>query len=301
MGFFDSAQEVLDKGVSAAKGAVSGVAVEQQAFAKGFVRLCSDGWSQGWHERNGGNLTYRLTPEEVSSCRSFFYDNPSSWVTMDVRAENLRSEFFLVTGAGVHLRNVALDPDVATGIIEINAAGDAWRIVWGFKNGGVPTSEFPSHFAIHSVRKEITGGQDRVLYHAHPAGIIALTHILPPEARTFTRALWTSFAESMIAFPQGVGVLPWMVAGGVEIAQATAESLRQFDACVWAHHGVFAPGTTFDAAFGLVDTMEKAARIHLDARAALGGSAAFPHVIPDEGLRAIAVTYGLPVNEAFLA
>lgn len=68
MGFFDSAQEVLDKGVSAAKGAVSGVAVEQQAFMKGFVRLCNDGWNQGWHERNGGNLTYRMTPEEVSSC-----------------------------------------------------------------------------------------------------------------------------------------------------------------------------------------------------------------------------------------
>ena len=60
MGFFDSAQEVLDKGVSAAKGAVSGVAVEQQAFMKGFVRLCNDGWNQGWHERNGGNLTYRI-------------------------------------------------------------------------------------------------------------------------------------------------------------------------------------------------------------------------------------------------
>ena len=43
MGFFDNAQEVLDRGVSAAKGAVSGVAVEQQAFVKGFARLCSEG------------------------------------------------------------------------------------------------------------------------------------------------------------------------------------------------------------------------------------------------------------------
>ncbi len=47
MGFFDNAQEVLDRGVSAAKGAVSGVAVEQQAFVKGFARLCSEGSSQG--------------------------------------------------------------------------------------------------------------------------------------------------------------------------------------------------------------------------------------------------------------
>ena len=27
---------------------------------KGFIRMCNDGWLQGWHERNGGNLTYRM-------------------------------------------------------------------------------------------------------------------------------------------------------------------------------------------------------------------------------------------------
>ena len=190
MGFFDNAQEVLDRGVSAAKGAVSGVAVEQQAFVKGFARLCSEGSSQGWHESNGGNASYRLAPEDVASSRSFFYDNPSSWVPLGVQAANLGGEFFLVTAAGAHMRNVALDPDTGAGIVEVNAAGDAWRIVWGFKNGGVPTSEFPSHAAIQSVRKEATGGTGRVLYHAHPANVVALTNVLPLDARTFTRALW---------------------------------------------------------------------------------------------------------------
>ena len=81
MGFFDNAQEVLDRGVSAAK--------EQQAFVKGFARLCSEGSSQGWHESNGGNASYRLAPEDVASSRSFFYDNPSSWVPRGVQAANL--------------------------------------------------------------------------------------------------------------------------------------------------------------------------------------------------------------------
>ena len=27
---------------------------------RGFIRMCTDGWEQGWHERNGGNLTYRM-------------------------------------------------------------------------------------------------------------------------------------------------------------------------------------------------------------------------------------------------
>ena len=28
-------------------------------IVKGFMRMCNDGWLQDWHERNGGNLTYR--------------------------------------------------------------------------------------------------------------------------------------------------------------------------------------------------------------------------------------------------
>ena len=32
-------------------------------FVKGFIRMANDGWEQGWHERNGGNLSYRVKPE----------------------------------------------------------------------------------------------------------------------------------------------------------------------------------------------------------------------------------------------
>lgn len=301
MGFLDNAQEMLDKGVSVAKGAVSGVAVEQQAFAKAFVRLAADGFAQGWHEGNGGNLSYRLKPEDVASCRSFFYDNPSSWVPLGVQAENLRGEFFMVTAAGAHMRAVPLDPDATTGIVEVSSAGDAWRIVWGFKDGAVPTSEFASHAAIHSVRKEVTGGADRVLYHAHPADVVALTSVLPLDSRTFTRALWKALSESMVAFPRGLGVVPWIVPGGPEIARATADAMRDFDACVWAHHGAFCPGPSFDAAFGLMHAIAKAAGVYAAARAMNGGSGELPNAIPDEGLRGIAEAYRLPVNEAFLA
>ena len=27
------------------------------------MRMCDDCWLQGWHERNGGNLSYRVKPE----------------------------------------------------------------------------------------------------------------------------------------------------------------------------------------------------------------------------------------------
>lgn len=38
-------------------------------FVQGFIRMANDGWEQGWHERNGGNLSYRVKPEEVEAVR----------------------------------------------------------------------------------------------------------------------------------------------------------------------------------------------------------------------------------------
>lgn len=299
MGFFDSAQGVIDKGVSAAKGVVSGVAVEQQPFMKGFVRLCADGWDQGWHERNGGNLTYRMTDGEVADCRPFFYDNPSDWVSLGLQADNLRGAFFAVTGAGRYMRNVSLDTARNVGIVEINASGDACRVVWGLKDGGRPSSEFPSHFMIHSVRVDATDSLSRVLYHAHPTNVVALTSVMPLDARTITRALWKAMTECIIAFPKGVGVLPWMVPGGAELAVATSELMKTYDAVIWAQHGLFCSGADFDSAFGLMHAIEKAADIYVRARL-LNGGGEFENAISDEGLRAIGRNLGLGINEDFL-
>ena len=105
---------------------------------KGFVRLCQDGWDQGWHERNGGNLTYRMKKEEADELKSYFsYDK--EWVNMGVKADNLAGEYFIATGTGKYFRNVSLDPEANICIVEINEQGDSYRIVWGLKNGGGPT------------------------------------------------------------------------------------------------------------------------------------------------------------------
>ncbi len=144
MGFFDDAQEMLDRGVTAAKGAVSGVAVEQRLFVKAFVRMCNDGWLQGWHERNGGNLTYRMTAEEVSSCRSFFYSTPSSWVALGMAVPEMAGEFLVATASGAHMRNVSLDPVRALGIVEVNGAGMHGASCGVSKMAVFPQANFPA-------------------------------------------------------------------------------------------------------------------------------------------------------------
>ena len=263
-----------------------------------YIRMCADGWDQGWHERNGGNLTYRMRPEEVDQCRPFFKETPGDWVDMGVQADNLKGEFFLSTGSGKYFRNVPLAPQDNLCLLEIDGEGKRWRIVWGLEQGGRPTSEFPSHFLNHSVRKAATKGGNRVIYHAHPANLIAMTYLLPLTARDFTRALWQSATECPVVFPGGVGVVPWMVPGGADIALATSKLMKEYDAAVWAHHGLFASGPDFDTTFGLMHTIEKAAQIYLLALSAGGGK--LRQTIEDNDLRAIAKEFGVTLREEFL-
>jgi rhamnulose-1-phosphate aldolase len=265
---------------------------------EGFIRLCDDGWHQGWHERNGGNLTYRMKAEEVEQCRPFFSKKPGDWNKMNVKADNLAGEYFISTGSGKYMRNVIIAPQDNICILEINEKGDSWRIVWGLEKGGVPTSEFPSHFLNHSVKKDVTDNKYRVIYHAHTTNIIALTYILPLEDKYFTKVLWQSATECPVVFPDGVGVVPWMVPGGSDIAIATSKLMKKYDAAIWAHHGMFASGPDYDTTFGLMHTIEKAAEIYVKVLSA--GQGKIMQTITDEDLLDIARDFNVKLNPDFI-
>ena len=264
-----------------------------------YIHMCHDGVRQGWHERNGGNLTYRMKPEEVDECRRYFKAVPGEWTKIGVTAENLAGEYFISTGSGKFLENVDFEPQNNICIVEINDAGDSYRIVWGLESGGRPTSEFPTHFMNHSVRKRVTGGDNRVIYHAHTPYVIALTQVLPLKAEPFTKMLWKSATECCVVFPGGVGVVPWMVPGGPEIAKATCVLMEKYDAAVWAFHGLFVSGPDFDTAFGLMHTIEKAAQIASITLAATGGKGPAQY-ITDDNLRDIGRDFGVTLNEDVL-
>ena len=225
----------------------------------GFIRMCNDGWEQGWHERNGGNLSYRIRLEEVEAVKEDF--EPKEWQPIGTTVPKLAKEYFIVTGSGKYFRNVIIKPEDSICIIELDEKGENYRIVWGLVNGGRPTSELPTHLMNHEVKMIATGGKHRVIYHAHPTNIIALTFVLPLEDKVFTRELWEMSTECPVIFPEGVGVVPWMVPGGRDIAVATSELMKKYNLAIWAHHGMFASGEDFDLTFGLMHTAEKSAEI----------------------------------------
>ena len=63
------------------------------------------------------------------------------------------------------------------------------------------------------------------------------------------------------SFPEGIGVVEWMVPGGREIAVVTSRLMETYNAVIWAHHGMFCSGVDFDSTFGLMHTIEKSAEM----------------------------------------
>ena len=168
------------------------------------------------------------------------------WVPLDIEMRGLSGEHFLVTGGGKYFRNAILDPEDGLGILEISPDGKAYRQKWGFGENGRPTSELPAHLLNHEIKKQATGGRHRVIYHAHPANIIALSFVLPLTDEVFTRELWEMMPECAMTFPSGIGVVPWMVPGQAEISLLSGELMKKYDVILWAQHGLFSSGETLD-------------------------------------------------------
>lgn len=280
---------------------------EDAPFVHAFARVCSAGFAQGWHEANGGNLSYRLSPDDIAACKDILdAHGPSAhegdpWHALARQAfvPELSGEYLLVTRAGCFMSNVEGDVAANSAIVQVSSAGNAWRLVCGLARGGRPTSELPTHLLGHAARFRATGGAERVVYHAHCPNVIALSTLIKPDERAWTRILWKSMTECVIVFPEGVGVIPWMLPGSLEIAQATSEKLSSHRAIVWTQHGMFVTGADFDAAFGLMHTIEKAAGLYLSARAANGGAEP-PERVSDEQLRAVCASLGTVPNESCL-
>ncbi|MBQ1477950.1 MAG: rhamnulose-1-phosphate aldolase [Erysipelotrichaceae bacterium] len=224
-----------------------------------FTKVCTDGWLQGWHERNGGNLSYRMKKEEVEEVKDLLKED-AAWKEIGASVPGLANEYFMVTGSGKYFRNVELDFEDNVAIIRLNEDGTKYQIVYGLVNGGRPTSELPSHLMNLEVLKKRDEGL-RVVYHAHPANTVALTFVLPLNEEIFTREIWEMETECPVVFPQGIGIVPWMVPGGREIGEKTAKIMETKNVAIWAHHGMFVCGHDFDETFGLMHTVEKSAEI----------------------------------------
>lgn len=263
---------------------------------KRFCKMANDGWLQGWHERNGGNLSYRMTQEEIDEVKPFIKETSES-MSIGTSVPGLAGDYFIVTGSGKFFGNVLAMPEENICIIRVDNSGDTYQLLWGLVAGGRPTSELPTHLMNHEVKKCATNGAHRVIYHAHPVNVIALTFVLPLDSKVFSRELWETMTECPIIFPAGVGVVRWMVPGGREIAVESAKLMERYDAVIWAHHGIFCSGDTMDNTFGLLHTIEKASEILVKIRSM--APCRRQSITPEE-FKDLAKVFGVSLPEDYL-
>ena len=261
-------------------------------FIKEMMRTASNMYSHGWDERNGGNISLLLDEDTVSEyidTLCVIREIPTGF-----EAEELEGKYFLVTATGSYFKNIEHDPVKNLGIVRLKDYGRIAELLWGYEDGGKFTSEFPAHMMSHEARLS-ADPENRVIMHCHPDNLLAMTYVHSLDEREFTRTLWRMETECVVVFPEGVGVLPWMVCGTNEIGRATAEKMKVSRLVVWAQHGIYGAGKSLDDAFGLIETAEKAAGIYLKI-------AHLPvlNTITDEDMHLLEERFGVKAREGYL-
>jgi|SRR5699024_6231505 len=262
-------------------------------FVKEMIDMTANMYRLGWDERNGGNISYLLDESAVSQYLDL--DNVLRNIPIDFDGKKLAGRIFIVTGSGEYFKNVTKTPEKSLGIIRISNEGTSVDLLWGYSAGGVPTSELPSHLMSHIVRLE-EDEENRVIMHTHASHLLAMTFTHPLDEKAFTKTLWQMCTECLVVFPEGIGIIPWIVPGTNEIGIATSEKMKDFRIVIWPHHGVYGSGKDLDEAFGLIETAEKAAQVYTYVRA----QGEVLQTITDVQLAALGEAFGVSPRQGYL-
>ncbi|MDH6364355.1 rhamnulose-1-phosphate aldolase [Enterococcus sp. PF1-24] len=268
--------------------------VLQAEFVQELIETTSNLYRLGWDERNGGNITYLLTEEEILS----FLDPTKviREISMIFDASKLVGKYFLVTGSGKYFKNVEKSPAENIGIVRIKEDGKTLQLLWGLENNATPTSELPSHFMSHIARLEVDP-KNRIIMHNHATHLLAMSFTHDLDEKAFTRTLWQMCTECLVVFPEGVSVIPWLVPGTNEIGEATATKMKETRLVLWPQHGIYGAGKDMDEVFGLIETAEKAAEVYTYV-CAQGG---VRQTITDESLWELATAFGVEPRTGYLS
>lgn len=231
--------------------------VEKVAEVAGYL------WQNGWAERNGGNITINITEfvdEEIKGMPAISEVKP-----IGETLPYLKGQYFFCKGTGKRMRDLARWPMDNGSVIRI--LDDCANYVIIADNPVQPTSELPSHLAVHNRQLELRSGY-KATVHTHPIELIALSHNRAFLGKdVLTKMLWSMIPETKAFCPLGLGIVPYELPGSVDLAQNTMKELEDYDVVMWEKHGVFAKGTDVMDAFDQIDVLSKSAKIYLDCKA----------------------------------
>lgn len=254
--------------------------VEQVAEVAGYL------WQKGWAERNGGNITVNVTAcvdAEIMAMPAI-----SEPISLGQALPNLKGCYFFCKGTNKRMRDLARRPMENGSVIRITEDCAHYEII--ADNPVKPTSELPSHLAMHNYLLG-KGLNYKAALHTHPIELVAMSHAEKfLEKDVLTRLLWSMIPETKAFCPRGLGVVRYQLPGSQRLADATLEQLDDYDVTLWEKHGVCAVGPDIMEAFDQVDVLNKSAQIYINARA-MGYE---PDGMSDEQMKEMTVAFNLP-------
>lgn len=232
-------------------------AVGQIAEVAGYL------WQKGWAERNGGNITVNVTEYVDEQMRSM--PAITEPVSIGVRLPLIKGCWFFCKGTNRRMRDLARWPMDNGSFIRICDDCEHYEIV--ADKAVMPTSELASHLSVHNYLIS-KGSPYKASVHTHPIDLIAMSHNSEwLKKDVATNILWSMIPETRAFCPRGLGMVPYMLPGSVELADATIRTIDDdYDVVMWEKHGVFAVDTDVMAAFDQIDVLNKSAQIYISAK-----------------------------------
>ncbi len=126
---------------------------------------------KGWAEHNGGNITINITEWIDEQMREL--PAISERISIGKTLPHLKDCWFYCKGTQKRMRDLARDPMGNGSVIRITPDCAHYEIVADAPVA--PTSELPSHLAVHDYLLA-KNSPYRASLHTHPIELVALTH-----------------------------------------------------------------------------------------------------------------------------
>jgi rhamnulose-1-phosphate aldolase len=211
-------------------------------------------------------------------------------VELPVPAPELAGATLIVTGSGRRLRDILAAPTANLACIVVEFGGRTGKMFTShdcqFKR---VTSEFNSHLAVHHDQMRSRDVQLHTVLHGQPPHLTYLSHLLDYQDEQYlNQHLLRWQPETILNFPEGIGVLPFMLPGSAQLTIETMLAMRDHRIVVWSRHGVMARAD--DSIFHALDLIEYAeTAAHYEYLNLIGG--ALSEGLSPEHLRAISESW----------
>jgi rhamnulose-1-phosphate aldolase len=192
----------------------------------------------GATEGAAGNISICL--RDTVELREFFPQ--MTIVDLPVPAPDLVGATIVATGSGRRLRDIPDDPTANLAAIIVEPGGKAGRMYTivdcPFKR---VTSEFNSHLAVHHDQMRSRSIKMHAIVHAQPKHLTYLSHLQKyQDERYLNTHLLRWQPETILNFPEGIGILPFLLPGSVHLMLESMLCLREHQLVIWSQHGVMA-------------------------------------------------------------